>query len=74
MSGRLPTVVAVALSLTTIALPARADSVADFYKGKQISLIIGTSTGNDYDEHEATYEWFDTWMVIGKGSFTAAVD
>ena len=30
-------------------LPARADAVADFYKGKQISLIIGTSSGNDYD-------------------------
>jgi tripartite-type tricarboxylate transporter receptor subunit TctC len=29
--------------------PARADAVADFYKGKQISLIIGTSSGNDYD-------------------------
>ena len=30
-------------------LPAHADAVADFYKGKQISLIIGTSAGNDYD-------------------------
>jgi tripartite-type tricarboxylate transporter receptor subunit TctC len=29
--------------------PAHTDAVADFYKGKQISLIIGTSTGNDYD-------------------------
>ena len=33
----------------TACLPARADAVADFYKGKQISLIIGTSSGNDYD-------------------------
>ena len=32
-----------------LALPARADAVADFYKGKQISVIIGTSAGNDYD-------------------------
>ena len=30
------------------ALP-RAPTLADFYKGKQISLIIGTSSGNDYD-------------------------
>src|SRR5215469_13034598 len=28
---------------------ARADPVADFYRGKTINLIIGTSTGNDYD-------------------------
>ena len=31
------------------AMPAHADAVADFYKGKQISVIIGTSSGNDYD-------------------------
>ena len=30
-------------------LPAQADAVADFYRGKQISLVIGTSAGNDYD-------------------------
>ena len=29
--------------------PRSADAVADFYRGKQISLIIGTSSGNDYD-------------------------
>jgi tripartite-type tricarboxylate transporter receptor subunit TctC len=28
---------------------AQADPVADFYHGKTINLIIGTSTGNDYD-------------------------
>lgn len=31
------------------AASARADPVADFYRGKTINLIIGTSTGNDYD-------------------------
>ncbi len=30
-------------------LPARADPVADFYRGKTINLIVGTSAGNDYD-------------------------
>ena len=29
--------------------PASADSVADFYRGKTLSMIIGTSPGNDYD-------------------------
>jgi tripartite-type tricarboxylate transporter receptor subunit TctC len=29
--------------------PAHADPVADFYHGKTITLIVGTSPGNDYD-------------------------
>jgi tripartite-type tricarboxylate transporter receptor subunit TctC len=41
--------VAALVALAGFALPAHADAVADFYKGKQISLIIGTSSGNDYD-------------------------
>src|SRR5262245_64506221 len=28
---------------------AKADAVSDFYRGKQISMVIGTSAGNDYD-------------------------
>ena len=31
------------------AFPAQADPVADFYHGKTINLIVGTSAGNDYD-------------------------
>jgi hypothetical protein len=30
-------------------LPAAADAIADFYSGKQISLIIGYGTGGGYD-------------------------
>ncbi len=40
------------LACATFALgsaAARAQSVADFYRGKTINLIIGTSSGNDYD-------------------------
>jgi tripartite-type tricarboxylate transporter receptor subunit TctC len=33
----------------TSSVVARADTVADFYKGKTITIIIGTSPGNDYD-------------------------
>ncbi len=48
--GRMPAIAALTLAaFAGFALPARADAVADFYKGKQISLIIGTSSGNDYD-------------------------
>jgi tripartite-type tricarboxylate transporter receptor subunit TctC len=38
-----------ALSLLLAALPAAADPVADFYAGKQITMLIGTTTGGGYD-------------------------
>src|ERR1700758_1221009 len=41
---------ALALAGLGLAAPsAKADPVADFYHGKTINLIIGTSTGSDYD-------------------------
>jgi tripartite-type tricarboxylate transporter receptor subunit TctC len=47
--GNTAGVVSAAVVLAVGALPAQADAVADFYKGKTISLIVGTSSGNDYD-------------------------
>ena len=44
-----PRASALLVLLALLSTPAMADPVADFYKGKQISLIIGTSAGNDYD-------------------------
>jgi tripartite-type tricarboxylate transporter receptor subunit TctC len=38
-----------ALFAGLVAAPAQADPVADFYRGKTINLIVGTSAGNDYD-------------------------
>jgi hypothetical protein len=35
--------------MVTMTLPAAADAIADFYSGKQISLIIGYGTGGGYD-------------------------
>ena len=32
-----------------LATPAGAQSAADFYKGKQIKMIVGFAAGNDYD-------------------------
>jgi tripartite-type tricarboxylate transporter receptor subunit TctC len=32
-----------------LALPAQAQSVADFYRGKTVSMIVSTSTGGGYD-------------------------
>ena len=30
-------------------VPAKAETVADFYKGKTVSLVVGSSTGGGYD-------------------------
>jgi tripartite-type tricarboxylate transporter receptor subunit TctC len=35
--------------LLAASLPARTASAADFYKGKQISLVVSTDVGNSYD-------------------------
>jgi tripartite-type tricarboxylate transporter receptor subunit TctC len=37
------------LAVLGLAAPAAAQAVADFYKGKQIRLVVGTSSGQDYD-------------------------
>ena len=42
---------AVAAALLAVAAPARADSVADFYRGKRINLVIGFGTGGGYDSY-----------------------
>jgi tripartite-type tricarboxylate transporter receptor subunit TctC len=40
-----------ALCLLTVAIPAHADSVADFYKGKTLTLIAGFPPGGGYDTY-----------------------
>jgi len=37
--------------LASLALPAHADEVADFYKGRNVSLVIGYSVGGGYDAY-----------------------
>src|SRR3954452_15933448 len=37
------------LLATLLATPARADDVADFYKGKRINLVVSYGTGGGYD-------------------------
>ena len=48
MSGRVATF---ALACLLAANPAAAQSVAAFYKGKQIDLYIGTPPGGGYDQY-----------------------
>jgi tripartite-type tricarboxylate transporter receptor subunit TctC len=37
------------MGLVLAGAPAQADGVADFYKGKTVSLVVGSSTGGGYD-------------------------
>ena len=37
------------ISCCALVTPAAAQSVADFYKGKQIHMVVGTEAGQDYD-------------------------
>jgi tripartite-type tricarboxylate transporter receptor subunit TctC len=39
----------VVATLTALALPATADEVADFYKGKTVNIIVGFGAGGGYD-------------------------
>src|SRR5450631_42860 len=41
--------IAVAAALVLAGAPARADGVADFYKGKVVSLVVGYGSGGGYD-------------------------
>ena len=51
MIGRRILVAHCACAILSVSLPGlvQAETIADFYRGKSISLIIGTSAGNDYD-------------------------
>jgi tripartite-type tricarboxylate transporter receptor subunit TctC len=49
MNSRRPTYAALAALALAWPAAAQADAVGDFYKGKTVSIIIGTSPGNDYD-------------------------
>jgi tripartite-type tricarboxylate transporter receptor subunit TctC len=42
-------IAAVAAVLTLAGAPARADAVADFYKGKTVTLVVGYGSGGGYD-------------------------
>jgi tripartite-type tricarboxylate transporter receptor subunit TctC len=56
MIGR-PTIISIsacvalslAISLTAGSAPVRADAVADFYRGKTVTIVLGTGPGRTYD-------------------------
>src|SRR5690606_31100959 len=61
MHGCLMAVVGVAL-----ALPASAEDVAEFYKGKRLTVYIGSSTGGGTDIYGRTVAQFLGNLVPGK--------
>jgi tripartite-type tricarboxylate transporter receptor subunit TctC len=50
MQRTIETAACAMIALSLGGSPASAQSVADFYKGKQIELVIGTTPGNTYDQ------------------------
>src|SRR3954471_2802124 len=44
--------------LMSAATPAVADSVSDFYTGKQIRFVIRTTVGGDYDQYSRLFARF----------------
>lgn len=66
----------------SLALPAAADPIADFYKGKNVSFVVGSSTGGGYDtlarviarfigKHTPGNPTFVVRNMPGAGSITA---
>jgi tripartite-type tricarboxylate transporter receptor subunit TctC len=49
MPARLPAAWVVAALAALAALPAAADPVADFYRGRTLQMIVATAPGGDYD-------------------------
>src|SRR5262245_40485572 len=43
-----------AVGLAALASPAAADSIADFYRGKTVSILMGTGPGASYDLYGRT--------------------
>jgi len=61
---------AVVLLLTTAA-PTLADDVADFYRGKRISLVVGYGTGGGYDLYARMLGRFMSDHIPGKPTIIA---
>ena len=57
--------------MVAMTLPAAADAIADFYSGKQISLIIGYGTGGGYDLYPALLARFIGDHIPGKPTIVA---
>jgi tripartite-type tricarboxylate transporter receptor subunit TctC len=74
MTGRcMPAALAIALGITfaVTMTPARADDVADFYRGKRIILVVGYGTGGGYDLYARMLGRFLSEHIPGKPTIVA---
>jgi len=55
--------------LASTGIPARADSVADFYRGRQIQLVIGYEVGGGYDVYARLVAQFMGKHIPGNPTF-----
>ncbi len=62
---------AITCAMTCAAASASAETVADFYKGKTISMIVQTTTGNDYDNRGRLLARYMSDFLPGKPQIVA---
>jgi hypothetical protein len=68
---RIPSALLTGALMAAMTLPAAADAIADFYSGKQISLIIGYGTGGGYDLYARLLARFIGDHIPGKPTIVA---
>src|SRR4029079_1207557 len=69
MSQITTAVVAGMLTLPVMSSAALAESVADFYKGKQIRMVVRTTPGGDYDQYSRLLARFMGKHIPGNPQF-----
>jgi tripartite-type tricarboxylate transporter receptor subunit TctC len=67
----LPTALLTCVLLAGVTPPAAADPVADFYRGRQISLIIGYASGGGYDAYARMLARFISYHIPGNPTIVA---
>jgi len=61
----------IAMVLASTVVTARADSVADFYRGRQIQMVIGYEVGGGYDVYARLVSQFMGRHIPGNPTFVA---
>jgi tripartite-type tricarboxylate transporter receptor subunit TctC len=70
MSRTSTTFIAVAaIAAAATAVPAQADSVADFYRGKTITIVVSTGPGGGYDLYSRTLSMYFGKHIPGHPNF-----
>jgi tripartite-type tricarboxylate transporter receptor subunit TctC len=60
-----------AMMLASIGVPTRADGVADFYRGRQIQMVIGYEVGGGYDVYARLLSQFMGKHIPGNPTFVS---